>query len=277
MSETNPTTTPTPTVLPGGTHLMELTPSSKPKSVMIATPMYGGLCTGHYVTGLLASMQRLRAANIQVYWAHIMNESLITRGRNELVRIFLETEKDYLMFVDADIHFDGEAILKLIDTDYDVVCGIYPKKEVDWAQVKRAAKAGHEDLENFSGAFVMNLSSSTGETESDSRGCIEVRHGGTGFMLIKRQVFEFLKPHVPTYRTSTYKDPTTGLHVKPETYEFFATSIDHTGCLLSEDYHFCELWRKHGGKVYANPFIKLEHVGTYIFGGSLLRSGGNLK
>jgi hypothetical protein len=61
------------------------------------------------------------------------------------------------------------------------------------------------------------------------------------------------------------------------TFEYFATSIDHTGALLSEDYHFCELWRQHGGKIYANPFIQLRHVGTYIFGGDILKSGGNLK
>jgi hypothetical protein len=113
--------------------------------------------------------------------------------------------------------------------------------------------------------------------ESDSDGVIEVRHGGTGFMLIKRKVFEDLMPHVPTYRTSSFKDPETGEYVKPLTHEFFATSIDDTGALLSEDYHFCDLWRKHGGKIYANPFIKLEHVGTYVFGGDIVKSGGNLK
>ena len=53
-----------------------------------------------------------------------------------------------------------------------------------------------------------------------------------------------------------------------------ATMIKQT---LSEDYHFCELWRKHGGKVHANPFIKLQHVGTYIFGGDIIKAGGNLK
>ena len=68
-----------------------------------------------------------------------------------------------------------------------------------------------------------------------------------------------------------------GEYVKPLTHEFFATSIDSTGALLSEDYHFCDLWRKHGGKIYANPFVKLEHVGTYVYGGDIVRSGGNLK
>ena len=94
-------------------------------------------------------------------------------------------------------------------------------------------------------------------------------------MMIKRGVFEKLAPHVPEYRTSTHK--VDGEYVKPLTSEFFGLSIDNTGCMLSEDYHFCELWRKHGGKVHANPFIKLQHVGTYIFGGDIIKAGGNLK
>ena len=96
-------------------------------------------------------------------------------------------------------------------------------------------------------------------------------------MLIRRGVFDHLKPHVPTYRVSSFKDPQTGEYIKPLTHEFFATSIDASGALLSEDYHFCELFRKHGGKIYAHPFIKLSHVGTYVYNGDILKSGGNLK
>jgi hypothetical protein len=114
------------------------------------------------------------------------------------------------------------------------------------------------------------------EQTTDSDGVIEVRHGGTGFMLIKRHVFEKLKDHVPTYRTSTIKTPE-GEYAHPLTYEFFATSIDDTGAMLSEDYHFCALWRKHGGKIFLNPFIKLEHVGTYAYSGNIVRAGVNLK
>lgn len=248
----------------------------KRPSLMIATPMYGGMCTGHYVQGLLLTMSKMREIGVDVAWCQITNESLITRARNDLARVFLESTHDYLMFIDADIGFDGEAIAQLMLADDDVVCGIYPKKEVDWAKVDAAAKAGHTDLKDFSGAFVFNMVGSE-HAETDPRGLIEVRHGGTGFMLIKRGVLEHLKPHVPTYRTASFRDPETGEFAKPLTYEFFATSIDETGALLSEDYHFCELFRKHGGKIYAHPFIKLEHVGTYVYGGNLLRAGGNLK
>ena len=116
-----------------------------------------------------------------------------------------------------------------------------------------------------------------GNAETDEQGFFEVRHGGTGFMLIKRGVFDHLKPHVPTYRTNSFIDPETGAYQKPLTHEFFATSIDASGALLSEDYHFCELVRQHGGSIWANPFIKLDHVGTYVFHGDILKSGGNLK
>jgi hypothetical protein len=242
-------------------------------SLMIATPMYGGMCTGHYVAGLLGTINKMKSVGVPVYWAQMMNESLITRARNELARLFLEKGMDYLMFIDADISFDGQAVATLMAADRDITCGIYPKKEVDWKQISKAAKLGKESLQDYGGAFVFNM---TGQKqESDDDGVIEVRHGGTGFMLIKRKVFEDLMPHVPTYRVSTHKE--NGEYIKPLTHEFFATSIDDTGALLSEDYHFCDLWRKHGGKIYANPFIKLEHVGTYVYGGDILKSGGNLK
>jgi hypothetical protein len=248
----------------------------KRPSIMIATPMYGGMCTGHYVQGLLMTMAKMREVGVNVAWCQIMNESLITRARNDLARVFLESDHDYLMFIDADIGFDGEAIAHLMLADKDIACGIYPKKEVNWDSVERAASLEiTSNLKDYAGAFVFNMVG-TGDVHTDETGCIEVRHGGTGFMLIKRKVFEQLLPHVPTYRTSSFKNDK-GEYEKPLTHEFFATSIDATGALLSEDYHFCELWRNHGGKIHAHPFIKLHHVGTYVFGGDILKSGGNLK
>lgn len=249
-------------------------PEKKP-SIMIATPMYGGMCTGHYVSGLLSAVAKLRDMGMHVSWAQLMNESLITRARNDLANSFLERGLDYLMFIDADIGFNAEAVLTLLAADRDVACGIYPKKEVDWARVNTAAKDGKESLQDYAGSFVFNMVGAE-HAETDSEGMIEVRHAGTGFMLIKRGVFEQLKPHVPTYRVASFKDDN-GEYVKPLIHEFFATSIDDGGALLSEDYHFCDLFRKHGGKIHANPFLQLRHVGTYVYGGDIVKSGGNLK
>jgi len=254
----------------------KVTPT-KPITVMIATPMYGGMCTGSYVQGLLFTISTLRERGINVFWCQITNESLITRARNELARIFIERELDYLMFIDADIGFGPDAVATLLAADRDVACGIYPKKEINWDSIKRAASAGKiDELEDHAGAFVFNMIGDT-HAETDEQGMVEVRHGGTGFMLIKRKVFEELAPHVPTYRVSSFQDPETGEYLKPLTHEFFATSIDASGALLSEDYHFCELWREHGGKVYAHPFVRLNHTGTYTYDGDIIKSGGNLK
>lgn len=249
-------------------------------TLMIATPMYGGMCTGSFMVGVLQTINKLQSLGVQVYFVQMGNESLITRARNELTRIFLEhKELTHLMFIDADIGFEGDAVANLLAADKDIVCGIYPKKEVDWIAVEKAVADGKTtNLKDYSGAFVLNLDFDAGDkgTNTDEKGCVEVRHGGTGFMLIKRSVFEKLAAKVPTYRPSTVKDAE-GNFIKPEVKEFFATSIDDTGCLLSEDYHFCALWRSNGGKVYANPFIKLEHVGTYIYGGDVIKAGVNLK
>lgn len=250
-----------------------------PKSIMIATPMYGGMCTGNFMVGVMGSIHKLQSFGISTCFVQLSNESLITRARNELTRIFLDNPNlTHLMFIDADIGFEDDAIAHLLAADKDIVCGVYPKKEVDWVAVEKAVKEGKTNPKDYSGAFVLNLDYEAGSAgiHTDNRGCLEVRHGGTGFMLIKRNVFEKLADKVPTYRTSTVKDAE-GNYINPEIKEFFATSIDDTGCLLSEDYHFCALWRANGGKVYANPFLKLNHVGTYSYGGDLIKSGVNLK
>jgi hypothetical protein len=250
---------------------------TKPVTVMVATPMYGGMCTGSYVQGLLNTANNLRQRGVEMYWTQLGNESLIPRARNELVRIFMASGMDYLMFIDADIGFDGAAVGTLIDSGKPLVCGIYPKKEINWPLVSAAANEGRAatSLRDYSGTFVFNLPTQA-PVETDGSGLIEVRHGGTGFMLIARRVFEELEPHVPKFRAG-YIPGASDTEQFPLMSEYFATSIDDNGALLSEDYHFCEIWRKHGGQVHANPFIKLEHVGTYVFGGDLLRSQGVTK
>lgn len=231
--------------------------------------MYGGMCTGNYVSGLVSTLNDLSQRGVNASWVHIMNEALITRARNAIVKFFLEQpDADYLMFIDADISFPGDGVAQLLASDKDIVCGIYPKKEINWPRINAAAKEGKENLQDYGGAFVVN-SITPGDWVSMENGLIECQHCGTAFMLIKRHVFLDLLPHVPTYHTSVGRNEI-GEYNLPIMHEFFATSIDESGILLSEDFHFCELWRKHGGKVYANPFIRLQHVGTYVYSGDLL-------
>jgi len=244
------------------------------QKIFIATPMYGGLCVGGYTVGLLNSVQEFMRNGMQLYYAHMMNESLITRARNTLAYDFLNTDATHLMFIDADITFNPADIISMVNADKDIICGLYPKKEINWKTVSEAVKSGveYQDLPNYTGSFVVNLVGDVAQATGDVNEPMEIDNGGTGFMLIKRNVFETLKPKVPTYTNDQIlivdKNP-----VKKVIHEFFATSIDEvSNRLLSEDYHFCKIARQAGFKVYAAPWANLTHSGTYNFSGTLPRS-----
>ena len=106
----------------------------KKLGVMIATPCYGGQLTESYLHGILNAISVASKENVQVHLNTMGNESLITRARNTLVAQFLDADKKdpdkftHLMFIDSDIGFGGEAIIRLLKSDYDIACGIYPRK-----------------------------------------------------------------------------------------------------------------------------------------------------
>ena len=248
--------------------------AKKPAVLFVATPMYGGMCVGGYTMGILNCTQVFMQNNIKMFYSYMMNESLITRARNGLAYDFLNTDATHLMFIDADISFNPNDIVRMINADKDIICGLYPKKEINWKLVSDAVKSGvdYKDLPNYTASFVVNLVGGAHETTGSINEPMEIDNGGTGFMLIKRGVFEALKDKVPTYTNDMIlivdKNP-----VKKIIHEFFATSIDEeSNRLLSEDYHFCKLARKHGFKVYAAPWANLTHSGTYNFSGQLPRA-----
>lgn len=242
--------------------------------LMIATPMYGGQCTGFYTQSLLLTQEALRQANIQFCFQFMYNESLIPRARNALVKSFLKGDCTHLLFIDADIRWKGEDIVHLINANVEIICGIYPKKEINWFSVEQAVKRGidWDKLKNHTGAWVINLVNYDSEVTVPIDKPFEIWAGGTGMMLIKREVFEKMAEHVPAYRNDV-TDLSGNLAQAEEISEFFATSIEpETQRLLSEDYHFCAIWRKLGGKVWAAPWMDLGHVGNYIFEGEFLKS-----
>lgn len=244
-------------------------------SLFVATPMYGGMCTGSYAVGLMQLPLTLSSAGIRMYYAHMMNESLITRARNSLAHDFLASDSTHLMFIDADIGFNPSSIVEMVQRDVDICCGLYPKKEIHWARVTNAVQSGvpPEQLKDHTGTFVVNLVDDK-KVEMEETNLFEISNGGTGFMLIKREVFEALADKVPEYTSDMYM--ATEVVKQPKMIkEFFATSIDPEAGnrLLSEDYHFCKIARKQGFKIHAAPWVQLSHTGTYVFSGALQRVG----
>jgi len=239
--------------------------------IFISTPMYGGQCSGFYVQSLLNLSRVLQENKYESMMSFMFNESLITRARNALAHQFLKTDATHLFFIDADIKFEAGDVPAMIEADKDIICGIYPKKEINWQFVKMAIDQGVpvDSLKYWTGSFVVNLANYEGSVTVPVNQPVEIWNGGTGFMLIKREVFEKLADTVPSY-TNDVLD-LSGQMKADVIKEFFATSIeDSTNRLLSEDYHFCSIWRKAGGTIWAAPWARLAHVGTYVFDGKLL-------
>ena len=110
--------------------------------VFLATPMYGGMCTGYYTQSILQLNNLLRDSGVDCMMSFMFNESLITRARNGLAKAFLDTDCTHLFFVDADIRFQAQDVIRMLNAEKEVICGIYPKKEVNWDTVRRAMDNG---------------------------------------------------------------------------------------------------------------------------------------
>jgi hypothetical protein len=241
--------------------------------LFVSTPMYGGQCFGLYNQSLIQLNNLLKTTGNECIISFMMNESLITRARNALTHNFLKTDCTHLMFIDADIRFNPGDIPPMVEANKDIICGIYPKKEINWQSVKDAVDRGVpvDQLKHHTGSFVVNLVEYSPTVTVPINQPVEIWNGGTGFMLIKREVFEQLADKVPSYINDV--TDLSGSIKDDEIKEYFATSIEEgTRRLLSEDYHFCNIWRKAGGKVWAAPWVQLSHIGTYAFEGQLLQS-----
>ena len=244
----------------------------KQAHVMVATPMYGGMCSGYYTQSLIQTAMMCANKGIKMSFAAMFNESLIQRGRNALARQFMQSDATHLFFIDADIRWNFDDVRTMIEADKDIICGIYPKKEINWEGVSKAAKDGVEtqNLRGYSGALVVNLVDYKGTTTVARDTPVEIWNGGTGFMCIKREVMEKLAELVPVYNNDVM-DLSGQMAAGDKITEYFACSIEEgTNRLLSEDYHFCMVARKHGFKVYAAPWVHLGHMGSYLFEGGLL-------
>ena len=228
--------------------------------LVVGTPAYGGQMCTEYVQSLLALKEACLVNNIKLTCIFLGNESLIQRGRNSIAHHFLQMEDaTHLMFIDADEKFEPNDIALMIKADKGIIGGAVPMKGINWQRVKQGAVLNHPRLDLLTGIFNVN--------ELDDHKMVnpaepfQVKHVGTGFMLIQREVFDTMKEHVGWYNNG-------GSTINPEdkVYDFFKVqNVDNQ--LLSEDYNFCHMYRELGGTVWVAPWCVLGHFGAYLFSG----------
>jgi hypothetical protein len=247
-------------------------------SLFVASPMYGGNCTGMFCksTNMLATMCAQYGIELRFYY--LFNESLVQRARNYIVDEFLRSDCTHLVFIDADIGFNPKDVLSLLGIQitypdrYDIITGPYPKKTIAWEKVKSAVEKGMGsnpfDLAFYAADFVFNPISTASSFRLDEP--VEVSEAGTGFMLIPRSALDEYSKAYPELRYRPDHTRTENFDGSREITAFFDCAIEpEHRRYLSEDYFFCWNARKIGLKVHMCPWMELQHVGSYIFTGSL--------
>lgn len=252
------------------------------RKLFVATPMYGGNCTGMFARSCADLSALCAKYNIQLRYYFLFNESLITRGRNYCADEFMRSGDTHLMFIDSDIGFNAQDVIAMLamqsenelEDPYDIMCGPYPKKVISWEKIKMAVDKGFADedpsvLDRFVGDYVFNPAD--GKNTIQLNQPVEILEAGTGFMMIRRNTF--LK-FAEEYKQQLYKPDhvrTAHFDGSREIMAYFDTPIDpKSRRYLSEDYMFCQWSRNIGLKVWLCPWMKLQHVGSFIFGGSLV-------
>lgn len=248
------------------------------RKLFLATPMYGGVCAGMFTRSVadLSALCTHYGIPLQIYF--LFNESLITRARNYCVDEFMRSDCTHLMFIDSDIGFNPQDVIALLalagdEEPYDIIAGPYPKKCISWEKVKMAVDKGFADkdaneLEKFVGDYVFNPK---GNQQSIPIGePVEVLEAGTGFMMIRKATFKKFAEVFPQYSYRPDHIRTEHFDGTREIHQYFQAEIDPASKrYLSEDYWFCQKVQEAGLRTWFCPWMQLQHVGTYIFAGSL--------
>ena len=213
--------------------------------VHICMPCYGGQLTESTFMSYIKWSNTARQLGLDWTVETMTNESLISRARNTLTAKFLNTkESTHLMFIDADIGWEPWHLLVMLDAQKDVIGGLYPMKSlpVKWC-----------------------VNGIPGVAEDPNSSLVEVSKTGTGFLLMKRHVFDKLTAHpaVKPFTNDIGLDPALNVHMKT----YFDTAV-REGRYYSEDWTFCENWRDLGGQVWVDKRVLLRHTGTYVFDGN---------
>jgi hypothetical protein len=240
--------------------------------LFVATPMYGGMANGLYVKSSLDLQAVMSRYGVETKFSFLFNESLITRARNYLVDEFLRSDCTHLLFIDSDIHYDPRDVIALMALDKDVIGAPYPKKSINWGNIAAAARKhpnlDPKELETLVGEYVFNVVKGTSQFQVTEP--LEVMEIGTGFMMVKRDVFGKYAEAYPEYRYKPDHVGQANFDGSRYIHAYFDTVIDpESERYLSEDYMFCQWWRKIGGQIFLCPWMKTQHIGTYAFSGNM--------
>jgi len=237
-------------------------------NLVIATPCFGGQISVLYAASLFKLQSVVRSySDVSLKILFKDGDALITRARASLISQFLDDPTaTHLLFVDADIGFEPEQVLRLIECGADMCAAVYPIKRIDWDRVRTAIESARQNPAAAAMQYVFEVENPNAVIAKG--GFVKVRYSGTGFLMIKRAALERMCALYPQLR---YRRDHSLDAASPSENRFalFENMIAEDGTYLSEDFAFCKRWTDIGGEIWADLNSKLNHVGPMTFRGEL--------
>jgi hypothetical protein len=224
----------------------------KPK-IYVATPCYDMMRIETCVS-LMDMFSTLGRSGIECKFKSVKT-SLVTHGRNLLTCGFLDSDFDYMLFVDADVEFKPEAVMRMLVPKKDIICTPYRVKNEPAIPEYAVKFKDKNDIKILPWDIV------------------EIEEGPAGLTLIKRVVFERLMDKRPDLKIN-FDEPTRKKMneeigamedaIDRYMYNFWDTTFRlDTGEWKGEDLSFCALAREAGFKIYANLDSETTHHGSW--------------
>ena len=243
--------------------------------VAIATPTYDGNVTYEYLHSIRALESDFRKNQIENTLTTLVGTTLAF-ARNTFASIVMN-DKSYthLLFVDADMGFMPQAVMKLIRSGHAVTGCIYPTRQLNPVKFHAASRSMNspEQAELAAVDYV-----AAAALQRNDRGQYVIQDGfvraraiGMGITLIRREALEELAQKLPELVSSSDKDRFYARSVKGPVLQCFA-NIFEDGVLSSEDASFCKRWIRCGGEIWALIDETVVHVGRYQFRGNFAKS-----
>lgn len=221
------------------------------RSVMIATPTRGNPCW-LYAHAFAETCVMLDRLGIKYGARFIVGSSNVPRTRNELVARFLASGFSDLIFIDDDMGWHANSVLRLLASDKDVIGWVF-RKRIDKPNTDPDAWCVHF------GEF------DDRKHEQDETGAMRVERVGTGFLKITRNVFEIMMAAHPEWKRDGIAEMDE--RMRSFYHQFFRFDSDNTE--MSEDFVFCDRWRALGGDVWIDSDIAMTHVGAKAYHGAI--------
>jgi len=238
-------------------------------NLLIGIPMYGGQCYGDFMLSLINLMKALEKNNVKYELHLVQNESLITRARNGIVAYFMSNLNfTHLLFLDCDLMFPAEMILKMLASKKQICGGCYPKKAINHKKLFHYYDKGERgnDLMLRESDLNYNLKIYNKNQARMEGDFVEALDVPTGCMLIDKRAMSQI---IHKNRNHIYKNNVAGYQSITNFYDIFRVGVGSKGYYLSEDYYFCELARECGIQLWLLADATMAHIGRYNYHGNL--------